>query len=122
MKNNLLQTESNRAEQWIYASLGLAGVLSIVLALASFSNFVRGKDQAMAQWSGSAPRSQMTAWRYVKSGQWRADVRTLSAMAQYLMEPEPDQQIARVQMGVSVNSPNVGANLPTSHTGGVPNV
>lgn len=117
MKNNFPCGMSNRAEQWIYASLGLAGILSIVLAVGSFTNFVRGKDQVMAEWSGTAPRSQMTAWRYVKSGQWRADARTLCAMTLYLMEPEPDSPRARVQSSGSVNLPALGVVAPISHVG-----
>src|SRR5689334_5398621 len=100
MNSKYTYKSSNSAEQWIYATLGLAGVLSVVLAVASLSHFVREKDQAMAEWSGKAPRSQMTALRYVKSGRWRADARTLGAMVLYLMEREPIEEFA----GVNGNS------------------
>ncbi|SRR5258706_11331682 len=122
MKNNNIYNTSNRAEQWIYAMLGLAGVLSVIFAVASLTHFVRGKDRAMAEWSGRAPRSQMTALRYVKSGRWRADARTLGAVALYLIEREPEQEIAKVNANSKANRPSLGAALPVRQVTVGPNV
>lgn len=107
MKNCISQNTSNSFEHWIYVTLGMAGVLSILLAVASFADFVQGKDQVLAEWSGGRRPSQMTAWSYVKSGQWRADARTLGAMAIYLLEREPDLQVTKVNAG-SLSEPGVG--------------
>ena len=104
MKANSIQMTA-RVEQWVFLTLGLAGLVSVVLAIGSFTNFVKGKEQAIAQWSGGKPPSHMTAWRYVKLGYWRADIRTLGSIAVYLLESEPEIPVA-------------GANLERRHVVG----
>jgi hypothetical protein len=122
MKDNNIYNPTNTAEQWTYGMLGVTGLLSVILAVVSLSHFVQGENQAIAEWSGKAPRTQMTALRYVKSGRWRADARTLGAMALYLIEREPDQEFARVNANLKANVPTVRAALPVREITVIPKV
>ena len=121
MKNIISHNTSNGFEHWVYVILGMAGLLSILLAVASFTNFVQGRYQALAEWSGGKPRSHMTAWSYVKSGQWRADARTLGAMATYLLEREPDLQVAKINAGL-IRVQSVGSTAVPGQSNAGPNV
>jgi hypothetical protein len=71
-----------------------AGMLSVIIVLLSGEkvcdrNF-EGKIQAQGTTTGliasSEPRRLGPAW-YIRSGQWRADLRSLVAVLQYLREP-----------------------------------
>jgi hypothetical protein len=68
---------SSRVETAVYAILGLASLLTIVIALLSGS---------LPQGPQGDPTSILA--RYVRSGQVLADCRTATAMLHYLLEPE----------------------------------
>src|SRR2546427_3216584 len=92
MKNYLLYqpTRSSRAETAVFAGLGLVGLFTVLLAAVSMSNFVQGKDKVVASLSGNAPAASrnIPGVRYISSGQWLADTRTLIAMVRWVLEPE----------------------------------
>jgi len=79
--------QSSRAETAVFGGLGLAALLSVVLAVFAMSDFVRGKDDVVAKLSGNS-RATLPGVRYISSGQWLADMKTLVAMARYVLEPE----------------------------------
>lgn len=82
---------SSRAETAVFASLAVAGLISVVLAAVSMTDFVRGKDQIVAALSNPTPRGidRLPVIHYVRSGQLVADLRTMVALARYVLTPEP---------------------------------
>jgi hypothetical protein len=83
-------TQSNRAETALFAGLGVAVVISVVLGLSSMIQFVEGKDDAVALYTGntSSGLAGLPAVRYVRSGQWKADARTLAAVVRWVLQPD----------------------------------
>ena|SRR5437016_6035987 len=118
MKNHLLYqpTRSSRAETAVFASLGLVGLFTVLLAAVSMSNFVQGKDKVVASLSGNAPAASrnIPGVRYISSGQWLADTRTLIAMARWVLEPE----VATTNPAIAPGT--VNAAISTNSTGSAP--
>jgi len=121
MKNYLLSqpTRSSRAETAVFASLGLAGLFAVLLATLSMSNFVQGKDKVVASLSGNSPAASrsLPAVRYISSGQWLADTKTLIAMARWVLEPEVAMTNPAIAPGTASN---VNAAISTNATGAAP--
>jgi hypothetical protein len=74
----------------VIASLGLAGLLAITAVGTSHCDVAPTRDDAL-----SAPAAKSAAvvgsrrpFRYIRSGQWQADARSLAAVVRYLLEPE----------------------------------
>ncbi|SRR5258707_1094021 len=66
---------SSRAETAVFATLGLTGLLAVVLAMGS----------------GSVPagsKEELAIVKYFRSGRWIADARTAKAMVNYIFESE----------------------------------
>jgi hypothetical protein len=74
--------ESCGAETAVFATLGLVAIIAVVLALVAGSMPARGGHQL----SATPERSSIV--KYLDSGQFVADTRTLAAIAQYILEPE----------------------------------
>jgi hypothetical protein len=79
---------SFRAETVVYGTLGLAGMLAIFIALVSASMPPGGRKDP---WTDTV--------RYVRSGQWLADVRSAGAIFRFLVEPEPTNANHAPQVG-----------------------
>ena len=74
----------------VIASLGFAGLLGITAVGTSRCDVAPARDDAF-----SAPAAKSAAvagsrrpFRYIRSGQWQADARSLAAVVRYLLEPE----------------------------------
>jgi len=82
--------QSSRAEPGVFAGLGLVALLLVVLSAAAMSDFVPGKEQVPPGTSGTSPAHAkgLTALRYISSGMWLADIKTLAAVARWVIEPE----------------------------------
>src|SRR6266496_2209249 len=80
----------DRAETAMYASLGLMAALSIVFASLTMSDFVQGRDKVIQEFTYGLPTQthSFSGVRYISSGQLLADVRTLTAMARFMLEPD----------------------------------
>ena len=121
MKNHLLYqpTRSSRAETAVFVGLGLVGLFSVLLAAVSMSNFVQGKDKVVASLSGNSPAAyrSIPGVRYISSGQWLADTKTLIAMARWVLEPEIAMTNPAIAPG---NASNVNAAISTNSTGTTP--
>jgi hypothetical protein len=89
MKSRILYrpAQSSRAETAVFGGLGAVALLAVVLAVFAMSDFVRGKDEVVAKLSGNS-RASLPGARYISSGQWRADMKTLVAMARWVLEPD----------------------------------
>ena len=121
MKNHSLYqpTRSSRAETAVFASLGLVGLFTVSLAAVSMSNFVQGKDKVVAALSGNspAPSRRFPGVKYISSGQWLADTRTLLAMARWVLEPDVVMTNPAIAPGTASN---VNAAITTNSTGATP--
>lgn len=91
------------------ALLGLAGLLGITVVGTSRFDVAPVRDDAV-----SAPSAKSVAvagrprpFRYIRSGQWQADTRTLAAVVRYLLEPE-------IQAKPSGGSPSLLLAMPTN--------
>ena len=73
---------SSRSETAVFATLGLAGLVAIVVALVSGSVPAGSKEQALA------PLGRLPIVKYFSSGRWAADARTAAAMVRYVFENE----------------------------------
>src|SRR5437879_411830 len=82
--------QSSRAEAGLFAGLGLVALLAVALSAAAMSDFVMGKEQVVAGISGASPAHArgFPALRYISSGLWLADMKTLVAMARWVIEPD----------------------------------
>ena len=65
-------TSSSRLETGIFATLGLVGLVAVVIA---FASAFAPADAGLRE--------------YVRSGRFAADARTWAAMVRYILEPEP---------------------------------
>ena len=120
MKNHLpyQPTRSSRAETAVFASLGLVGLFTVLLAAVSMSNFVQGKDKVVASLSGNSPASRsFPGVRYISSGQWLADTKTLIAMARWVLEPDVAMTNPAIAPG---SASNANAAISTNSTGATP--
>ena|SRR5205085_8194500 len=99
---------SQRAETVLFSTLGIVGLLSIIIATASMSDFVRGKDRVVAALSGNSQSfpQNLALVRYINSGRLLADMRTLMAMTRYVLEPETG---AQTNLGISGATPGQNA-------------
>ena len=93
----------------VIASLGLAGLLGITAVGTSHCNVAPARDDAF---SAPAAKSGAVAgnprlFRYIQSGQWQADARTLAAVVRYLLEPE-------IKAKPSGGSPSLLLAMPTN--------
>ena len=118
MKSRILHrpAQSSRAENAVFGGLGVVGLLSVVLAIFAMSDFVRGKDEVVAKLSGNSG-GNLPGMRYVSSGQWLADVKTLVAMARWVIEPDSPMTNGDLSHGQPRERPAVS----TNSVGGVPN-
>ncbi len=73
---------SSRAETAVFATLGLAALVAIVVAVVSGSVPAGSKEESLA------PLAKLPMVRYFRSGQWAADARTAAAMVRYVFEGE----------------------------------
>jgi hypothetical protein len=73
---------SSRAETAVFATLGLAALVAIVVAVVSGSVPAGSKEESLA------PLAKLPMVRYFRSGQWIADARTTAAMVRYIFENE----------------------------------
>ena len=122
MKRQILcrPAQSSRAEAGVFAGLGLVALLTVALSGAAMSDFVLGKEQVVAGISGTSPVHARghPALRYISSGMWLADMKTLAAMARWVIEPEG----AMTNVGSPVGQPGVsGSFTHTNTSGGGPN-
>ena len=121
MKNHLLYqpTRSSRAETAVFASLGLVGLFTVLLAAVSMSNFVQGKDKVVASLSGNSPKpyQSIPGARYISSRQWLADTKTLIAMARWVLEPD----VVMTNPAIAPGTPsNVNAAISTNFARATP--
>jgi hypothetical protein len=89
--------------------LGLVGLLGITVAGSSHFNVAPARDAAV---SARAAKSTAVAgsrrpFGYIRSGQWQADTRTLTAMIRYVLDPE-------IQAKPSGGSPSLLVAMPTN--------
>src|SRR6266436_2757554 len=75
-KSAYMGASSSRMETGVFATLGLAGFVAVVIAFASA--FTAGESD-----------EGLPMVNYVRSGRLAADARTWAAMVHYLLEPEP---------------------------------
>ena len=73
---------SSRAETAVFAILGFAGLVAIVVAVVAGSVPAGSKEEPLA------PLGRLPMVRYFRSGQWAADARTAAAMVRYVFESE----------------------------------
>ena len=97
------------AEAAIFATLGLATMLAIVLAVVSGSLPAKSGPPL----SSAGERSSIV--KYLGSRQLAADARTLASMAHYLMEPE-----GPTGRNASASEPSKGISFPTNTPGAAP--
>jgi hypothetical protein len=117
MKSRILYrpAQSSRAETAVFGGLGIVALLTVVLAVFATSDFVRGKDEVVAKLSGSS-HGNLPGTRYISSGQWLADMKTLVAMARWVIEPDNALPNADMSRGHAPERPAVS----TNSVGGVP--
>ena len=84
---------SSRAETAVFATLGLAGLVAIVVAVVAGSVPAGSKEEALA------PLGRLPLVRYFRSGQWAADARTAAAMVRYVFESEKSMATHVIQSG-----------------------
>src|SRR6266478_3248364 len=89
---------SSRAETAVFATLGLAGLVAIVVAVVAGSVPAGSKEEALA------PLGKLPVVRYFRSGQWAADARTAAAMVRYVFESEKSMATNAIQPGPSQRS------------------
>ena len=82
-----------RIEGGLYVLLGIIGLCSIALAA-----LVSARPLAESTQTGG---KQLPIVRYIRSGQLKADIRTLASIASYLLQPEGDSTPATVQQPVA---------------------
>jgi len=98
--------QSSRAETALFAGLGLVVIISVVLGLSSMTKFVQGKDEAVALYTGNARSglAGLPAVRYVRSGQWQADARTLAAVVRWVLQPDVEGTNVKPMLASPTNS------------------
>ena len=118
MKSNLLGqfTRSSRTETAVFAGLWIVAMITVGVAVLSMSNFVQEKDKVVAAVDGH-PQVGSRNTGYISSGRWRADAKTVAAMARWLFEP--DAAMTNVVAGPS-NSSRPNAVVSTNSTGITP--
>jgi len=79
---SLYPAASSGAETAVFATLGLAALVAIVVAMVSGSVPAGSKEESLA------PLAKLPVVRYFRSGQWIADARTTAAMVRYIFENE----------------------------------
>jgi len=110
------------AETVVFAGLGAAAVLAIVLSVSSF--FGPNNPGVVASVS-AAPSSppvvrKLSLVQYIQLGRWRADALTLVAEAKFLLardysEPRTNHDVIRnIQTPVSINPTNSNWGTPTA--------
>ena len=84
---------SSRAETAVFAILGFAGLVAIVVAVMAGSVPAGSKEEALA------PLGGLPVVRYFRSGQWAADARTAAAIVRYVFESEESMATNAIQPG-----------------------
>src|SRR5437879_4765679 len=119
MKRQILYrpAESSRAEAGVFAGLGLVALLTVVLAAAAMSDFVRGKEQVVAGISGTSPGHArgVPGLRYISSGLWLGDMKTLAALARWVVETDGPMP----NVGGAVGQPGGPGRFTHTNTSGV---
>ena len=93
MKNGLRKYGDGRADRWTSTALSIAVLLlcALMLGVGTLRELRLQADLSQGRLALLRPDLQQDkhanlAW-YIRSGQWRADIRSLAAAIQYLSEP-----------------------------------
>jgi len=100
----------------ILVCLGVASLLGAALVAACRCDFAQTKEDAPPAHSAkfsAAPGSPPLA-RYLRTGQWRGDARTIAAAVRYLLEVEPPAKPGEALPTLELAMPTNSSELPAS--------
>jgi hypothetical protein len=105
-------TDSKKASSISPVDLPVLPVITLLLVLLLG---IAALNQTMPNGADRAPSGVKRVGRYLRTGQWQADVRTVAAAFRYFVDPELGPEPGEVTLptgGVAIVRSNTSPNLP----------